>query len=256
MTSATARPRRSRRAALLLPLLAVGCASFVEIPVETPLQSKIDVGSFRRVLVAGFVTDLGEADVDLSPETVRLLQNQLRSNTKMQVLEPDHPPLNDALEKVLERMGEGEKYTKAEREQFKLEADRVLQDAVFWRKVGEEFQNPLIVTGRMGFESQNRSGFQSEERVVREPGTNRSRLVRGNRYLERKGFSLSAEFQFVDGRSGQTLHKEKFTEEVLYGEDQKVSALSSYFELMDRLLPNFLGVISPQKIRGTRVLLR
>jgi hypothetical protein len=228
----------------------------VEVPVETPLQSKIDVGSFRRVLVAGFVTDLGDADVDLSPETVRLLQNQLRSNTRMQVLEPDHPPLNDELEKVLERLGEGDKYNKQEREQFKLEADRILQDTTFWRKLGEEFQNPLIVTGRMGFESQNRSGFQSEERVMREPGTNRSRLVRGNRYLERKGFSLSAEFQFVDGRTGQTLHKEKFTEEVLYGEDQKVSALSSYFELMDRLLPNFLGVISPQRIRGTRVLLR
>jgi len=228
----------------------------VEVPVETPLQSKIDVGSFRRVLVAGFVTELGDADVDLSPETVRLLQNQLRSNTRMQVLEPDHPPLNDELEKVLERLGEGDKYNKQEREQFKLEADRILQDTTFWRKLGEEFQNPLIVTGRMGFESQNRSGFQSEEHVMREPGTNRSRLVRGNRYLERKGFSLSAEFQFVDGRTGQTLHKEKFTEEVLYGEDQKVSALSSYFELMDRLLPNFLGVISPQRIRGTRVLLR
>jgi hypothetical protein len=256
MTSATARPRRSPSAVLLALVLTTGCASFVEVPVETPLQSKIDVGSFRRVLVAGFVTDLAEADVDLAPETVRLLQNQLRSNTKMQVLEPDRPPLNDALEKVLERLGEGGKYTKEEREQFKLEADRVLQDGAFWRKVGEEFQSPLIVTGRMGFETQNRSGFQSEERVVREPGTNRSRLVRGNRYLERKGFSLSAEFQFVDGRSGQTLHKEKFTEEVLYGEEQKVSALSSYFELMDRLLPNFLGVISPQKIRGTRVLLR
>ena len=224
--------------------------------METPLQSKIDVGAFRRVLVAGFVTDLSDEDVDLAPETVRLLQNQLRSNTRMQVLEPDHPPLNDELERVLERMGEGDKYNKQEREQFKLEADRILQDTTFWRKLGEEFQNPLIVTGRMGFESQNRSGFQSEERVMREPGTNRSRLVRGNRYLERKGFSLSAEFQFVDGRTGQTLHKEKFTEEVLYGEDQKVSALSSYFELMDRLLPNFLGVISPQRIRGTRVLLR
>jgi hypothetical protein len=256
MTSATARPRRSPRALLPALVLTTGCASFVEVPVETPLQSKIDVGSFRRVLVAGFVTDLAEADVDLAPETVRLLQNQLRSNTKMQVLEPDHPPLNDALEKVLERLGEGDKYTKQEREQFKLEADRILQDGEFWRKIGEEFQNPLIVTGRMGFETQNRSGFQQEERVVRDPGSNRSRLVRGNRYLERKGFSLSAEFQFVDGRSGQTLHKEKFTEEVLYGEEQKVSALSSYFELMDRLLPNFLGVISPQKIRGTRVLLR
>ena len=256
MTSATARPRRSPRAVLLALVVTTGCASFVEVPVETPLQSKIDVGSFRRVLVAGFVTDLADSDVDLAPETVRLLQNQLRSTTKLQVLEPDRPPLNDALEKVLERLGEGGKYTKQEREQYKLEADRILQDGTFWRKVGEEFQNPLIVTGRMGFETQNRSGFQAEERVVREPGTNRSRLVRGNRYLERKGFSLSAEFQFVDGRSGQTLHKEKFTEEVLYGEEQKVSALSSYFELMDRLLPNFLGVISPQKIRGTRVLLR
>ena len=67
--------------------------------------------------------------------------------------------------------------------------------------MGEEFQNPLIVTGRVGFEEQNRSGFQSEERVVRDPGSNRPRLVRGNRYLERKGFSLSAEFYFVDGRT-------------------------------------------------------
>jgi len=194
--------------------------------------------------------------VEMDSETTRLLQNQLRSNTKLQVLEPDHPPLNDALENVLEKLGEGGKYTKEERDQYKLESDKILQDADFWRKVGEEFQQPLIVTGKLGFEAQNRSGFQAEERVVRDPGSGRQRLVRGNRYLERKGFSLSAEFQFVDGRSGQTLHKEKFTEEVLYGEDQKVSALSSYFELMDRLLPNFLGVISPQKIRGTRVLLR
>jgi hypothetical protein len=92
--------------------------------------------------------------------------------------------------------------------------------------------------------------------VVRDPITNRPVLRRNNRYLERKGFSLSADFHFVDGRTGETLHKEKFTEEVMYGDEQKISPLSSYFELMDRLLPNFLGVISPQKVRGTRVLLR
>jgi hypothetical protein len=234
----------------------MGCATVVEVPVETPVQSKIDVSRFRRVLVAGFVTDLAENDVELGSETSRLLQNQLRSNSRLQVLEPDHPPLQDALEQALEKLGEGGKYNKQEREQYKLETDRVLQDAEYWRKVGEEFQNPLIVTGRVGFEEQNRSGFQSEERVVRDPGTNRPRLVRANRYLERKGFSLSAEFYFIDGRTGQNLHKEKFTEEVLYGEEQKISPLSSYFELMDRLIPNFLGVISPQKVRGTRVLLR
>jgi hypothetical protein len=257
MTSATASPRRSLRAlALAAALAGAACATFVEVPVETPLQSKIDVSSFRRVLVAGFATDLGESDVELGAETTRLLQNQLRSSTKLQVLEPDRPPLHDALERALEKMGEGGKYNKQEREQFRLETDRILKDAEYWRQVGEEFQNPLIVTGRVGFEQQNRSGFQTDERVIRDPATGRPRLVRGNRYLERKGFSLNADFYFVDGRTGETLHKEKFTEEVLYSEEQKVSPLSSYFELMDRLLPNFLGVISPQKIRGTRVLLQ
>jgi hypothetical protein len=242
-------------AACLLAALAAGCAGVVEVPVETPLQSKLDVSKFRRILIAGFVTDLEESDVDLSAETARLLQNQLRSNTRLQVLEPDRPPLQDALERVLEKLGEQGRYNKEEKDAFKLEADKLLQDPEFWRKMGEEYQQPLVVTGKLGFENQNRSGFQPEERVVRRPD-GRPSLVRGNRYMERKGFTLSADFYFIDTKTGETLHKERFTEEVLYSEDQRVSPLSSYFELMDRLLPNFLGVITPQKIRGTRVLLR
>lgn len=243
---------------VLAPLAVVfglGCSSVLEVPVETPLQSKLDVSAFRRILIAGFVTDLEDSDVDLSAETSRLLQNQLRSNTRLQVLEPDRPPLQDALEKALEKIGEGGSYNKDEKEQYRLEADRLLQDPEFWRKMGEEYQQPLIVAGKLNFESQNRSGFQPEERVVR-TAAGQPTLVRGNRYMERKGFTLSADFLFIDSKTGELLHKERFSEEVLYSEDQRVSALSSYFELMDRLLPNFLGVITPQRIRGTRVLLR
>jgi hypothetical protein len=236
-------------------LVAASCSSVLEVPVETPLQSKLDVSNFRRILIAGFVTDLENQEVDLSAETSRLLQNQLRSNTKLQVLEPDRPPLQEALEKTLEKIGEAGSFSKDEKEQYKLESDRLLQNPEFWRKMGEEYQQPLIVTGRLNFESQNRSGFQPEERVVRTP-SGQPTLVRGNRYMERKGFTLSADFLFIDSETGETLHKERFSEEVLYSEDQRVSALSSYFELMDRLLPNFLGVITPQRIRGTRVLLR
>jgi hypothetical protein len=247
--------RPSRLSPLPFLLLLAGCGGVIEVPVETPLQSKLDVSSFRRILVAGFVTDLEPADVDLSSETSRLLQNQLRSNTRLQVLEPDRPPLQDALERVLDKLGEQGRYDKDEKEQFRLEADKLLQDPEFWRKMGEEYQQPLVVTGKLGFESQNRSGFQPEERVVRR-ADGRPSYVRGNRYMERKGYSLSADFYFIDTKTGETVHKERFTEEVLYSEDQRVSALSSYFELMDRLLPNFLGVITPQRIRGTRVLLR
>jgi hypothetical protein len=246
---------RPLRLAPLALLLLAGCGGVIEVPVETPLQSKLDVSSFRRILIAGFVTDLEPSDVDLSAETSRLLQNQLRSNTRLQVLEPDRPPLQEALEKVLDKLGEQGRYSKDEKEQFRLEADKLLQDPEFWRKMGEEYQQPLVVTGKLGFESQNRSGFQPEERVVRR-ADGRPSYVRGNRYMERKGYSLSADFYFIDTKTGETVHKERFTEEVLYSEDQRVSALSSYFELMDRLLPNFLGVITPQKIRGTRVLLR
>lgn len=244
-----------RGVALLFAVLVSGCASFVEVPVETPLKSKLDVSRFRRILIAGFVTDLQDVDVDLSAETSRLLQNQLRSNTRIQVLEPDRPPLQDALDNILARLDEEGSYVSEEKEQYALEADRLLEDPEFWRKMGEEYQQPLIVTGRLGFQGQNRSGFQPEERVVRDTAGS-PRLVRGNRYAERKGFTLSAELYFIDSKTGELIHKERFTEEVLYGERQRVSPLSSYFELMDRLLPNFLGVITPQRIRGTRVLLR
>ncbi len=246
-----------RRSALplLAALLAPACGGVIEVPVETPLQSKLDVSKFRRILIAGFVTDLEESEVDLSAETSRLLQNQLRSNTKLQILEPDRPPLQEALEKVLAKLGEQGRYNKEEKEAFRLEADKLLQDPEFWRKTGEEYQQPLVVTGKLGFESQNRSGFQPEERVVRR-ANGQPMYTRGNRYMERRGYTLNADFMFIDTRTGELLHKERFTEEVLYSEDQRVSPLSSYFELMDRLLPNFLGVITPQKIRGTRVLLR
>jgi len=241
---------------LLLAALASGCGGIIEVPVETPLQSKIDVSRFRRILIAGFVTDLETSDIDLSAETARLLQNQLRSNTRLQVLEPDRPPLQEELTRVLDKLGEQGHYRKEEKEQFRLEADKLLQDPEYWRKLGEEYQQPLVVTGKLGFESQNRSGFQPEERVVRSPSSGTPTLMRGSRYMERKGYSLSADFYFIDTKTGELLHKERFTEEVLYSEDQRISPLSSYFELMDRLLPNFLGVITPQKIRGTRVLLR
>ena len=243
------------RLAIAAALVAAGCSSMLEVPVDTPLQSKLDVSGFRRILIAGFVTDLEDSDVDLSAETSRLLQNQLRSNTQLQVLEPDRPPLQSALEVALEKIGEGGSYSSDEKVQFRLEADRLLQDPEFWRKMGEGYQQPLIVAGKLDFESQNRSGFQPDERVVRSSSGQPS-LVRSSRFMERKGYVLSADFYFIDSKTGELLHKERFSEEVLYAEDQRISPLSSYFELMDRLLPNFLGVLTPQRIRGTRVLLR
>jgi len=61
---------------------------------------------------------------------------------------------------------------------------------------------------------------------------------------------------FLDLRTGATLYSETFREEILYSPQQSTPALSSYFELMDRLVPSFLSTLSSQKIRGSRVLLK
>ena len=66
----------------------VGCTGFYEIPVEIPIQSKIDVTSFQRVLVAGFLSG-GSTTVDANSETARLLRSQLRTRQDLRVIDAD-----------------------------------------------------------------------------------------------------------------------------------------------------------------------
>src|SRR5687767_14763661 len=73
-------------------LALAGCAGFYEIPIETPIQPKMDVTSFQRVLVAGFISG-GTNDVDANLETVRLLRSQLRSKSQLRVIEAEVLPL-------------------------------------------------------------------------------------------------------------------------------------------------------------------
>jgi hypothetical protein len=131
----------------------------------------------------------------------------------------------------------------------------IFADVAFWKKLGEEYQNPLIVTGTVLFTPHQTSGFVMQEREVYDQ-FGRRRVVPVRTYMERKGFILTPKFIFIDGRTGTTLYSEGFREEVLYNAQTNTPALSSYFELMDKLIPSFLNTLSMQKIRGTRVLLK
>jgi hypothetical protein len=133
--------------------------------------------------------------------------------------------------------------------------EHIFADVEYWKKIGEEYQNPLIVTGTVMFLPHQRSGIvQREEEVYDSFG--RRRVVPVRTYMERKGYILQPKFVFIDGRTGTVMHSENFREEVLYNANQSTPALSSYFELMDRLIPSFLSTLSSQKIKGTRVLLQ
>src|SRR5947208_304509 len=73
--------------------ITIACGTdFYEIPIETPIQAKLDVSAFQRVLVAGFVAG-GTDDVDANQETVRLLRSQLRTKSSLKVIDADIMPL-------------------------------------------------------------------------------------------------------------------------------------------------------------------
>ena len=244
-------------------VVLAGCTTFYEVPIETPIQPKLDVSSFQRVLIAGFISG-GSDEVDANLETVRLLRSQLRTKSQLRVIEADVLPLQDVANSRRETGGGGQAATAdgpvALPERIKDEKDlqsyeRVFANVDYWKRIGEEFQNPLIVTGTVLFVPHQRSGFVTREQEVYDRFGRRS-VVPVRTYMERKGFILRPKFVFIDGRTGTTLYAEAYREEVLYNAQQNTPALSSYFELMDRLVPSFLSTLSSQKIKGTRVLLK
>ena len=272
--------------AALAALVGACGTDYFEIPIETPIQPKLDVSPFQRVLVIGFVAG-GTDDVDANQETVRLLRSQLRTKSSLKVIDADILPLIEVARDQSQQgpsddsngpRGEGSAPPRAtngngngagvgERIQgvslppnIKDEKDlepyeRLFANTAYWKRIGEEFQNPLIVTGTVLFTNRSTSGFVQRDQETFD-SLGRRRVMPMRTYMERKGFILRPKFVFIDGRTGATMYSESYSEEILYNAQQNTPALSSYFELMDRLAPNFLSALSSQKIRGTRVLLK
>ena len=235
--------------------LTAACASYSEIPIETPIRPTMDVSAFQRVLVAGFISG-GTEDVDGNLETTRLLRSQLRTKSGLRGIDSDALPLMEvAGEGRSSGAGAGPAPNQPKDEKEIDLYSNVFANVEYWKKIGEEYQQPLIVTGTVLFTPHQRNSIvQREEEVYDSFG--RRRVVPVRTYMERKGFVLSPKFIFIDGRTGTVMHSQSAREEILYNANQATPALSSYFELMDRVLPSFLSALSSQKVKGTRVLLQ
>jgi hypothetical protein len=316
---------RAAAIASVVMLAAAGCTNFYEIPIETPIQAKLDVTPFQRVHVVGFIAG-GLDDVDANLETVRLLRSQLRTRSNLRVIEADVLPLVEIAQEQAKEAGEpapttpppitdgagggagsesgangtagsasggsngsngqpangqnqqgqpaqpqgqpnqaGQPQPEGAQQQglaprIKDAKDlaayeRIFANVNYWKKLGEEFQQPLFVTGTIYFTTQQRSGIVTTQREVYDQLGRRVPIMQ-RVYMERRAFTLQPKFVFIDGRTGATLYTESFKEERLYAAQQNTPALSSYFEMMDTLIPSFLNTLSAQKIRGTRVLLK
>ena len=252
----TARVRTSSLVAVAL--VASACTSYYEIPIETPIRAKLDVGAFQRVLVAGFLSG-GSDDVDGNLETTRLLRSQLRTKSELRVIDVDVLPLMEVANEgrdTGEPAGANGNAAPAIDDEKDLEAyEHVFANVEYWKRIGEEHQNPLIVTGTILFTPRKSSRVVQQDAEVFD-NLGRRRVIPTRRFVEQQGFALNGRFIFIDGRTGSQLTSQTFGETVMYSTQQTTPALSSYFELMDRLIPNFLSTLSSTKVKGTRILLK
>src|SRR5204863_1803506 len=115
-----------------------------------------------------------------------------------------------------------------------------------WKEIGEEYQHPLIIAGTVLFVEQSSSAVVNRQ-VERLDAFGRRRVDQESAFTDRRAFVLRPKFIFIDGRTGATLDIEQSRETIMYNSQQNMPALSSYFELMDRVVPSFLATLSSQK---------
>jgi len=209
-----------------LSALMAGCRPYYVIDMATPIRPKLDVSRFDRVLVAGFVVNGGDP-IDTDAEMRQLLRSQLRNKAMLTVSDGAAAPV-DQLQ---------------------------VQDAAHWRRVGEEHPRALIVTGSVSFAGQVETQVvKTDQRRSRAAATPQRPMAVAT--VDQQHYTLQAVFVFIDGDTGATLHVRPFRLETRYDAFQSVPPLSAFFDLMDRLLPNFLNIVSEQTFHGTRTLLK
>ena len=222
--------------------------NFYEIPIETPIQPKMDVSPFPRVLVAGFIAG-GTDDVDANLETVRLLRSQLRIEVDpprdrsrrpaaddMAGAEqgrapargsngssggPTAPPRRRSSRRPAQPVADAgiERSAQAARAKIRNEKDLsqyqgIFANTAFWKKLGEEYQNPLIVTGTVLFTPHEEVRVRDARKEVYDQFGRRRVVPVRTSWSARDSSCARSSSSSTAGRA--PLYSETFNEEVLY----------------------------------------
>jgi len=243
---------------LIVAFATSGCLTYYDVPVEVPVQAKIDVSKFQRVLVAGFLSG-GVRAIDPNTETARLLRSQLRNKQDLCVIDTDVLSLVDEVDR--QQGTSAPRGTASAEPRIQNDADlkgyeQIFSNEDFWKEVAADYDGPLVVTGSILFTEVSKSGMVTKPQPFVDPQSGQESYRNVMEYADMKGYALTPKFVFIDGRTGKELYSETYREEALYAAGQNTPALSSYFEMMDKILPSFLNTLSSQKIKGSRTLLK
>ena len=212
------------RLLLCAVLVAGGCAwperasaGVVRVTISAPMPARIDMSGIHKILVTRLLVDQELPGVDLNKETVGLMRRGMRKKTRLDVLDVEPPPLPEQpLRELLANSG-------------------------FWRRLAETHGADMVISGKVSFESQDRSGFVTQDEISPVTG----QRVRRTRFVDREGFTLGLTLFFLDGATGRLLYEDQFTgENTLTGHG--TDRLSVLYTLFEQFEDDILGIVVPR----------
>ncbi len=224
--------RRRRIASGFAILLAIAAAPSISakdvsrVTLRVPIPPRIAMEGVRTVLVTRFLVDRDTETIDLNRELVSLLRRQLRKRSNLEVLDVDPPALPEQpLELLLANTG-------------------------FWRKMGATYGADLIITGKVGYEVSDRSGFIQRDEISPLTG----QRVRRTRFVDREGILLNLNLFFIRGTTGRLDYEDHFTaEDTIIGRGN--DPLTTLFVMFEQFEDDILGIVVPSAKTVQRYLL-
>jgi hypothetical protein len=228
---------KPRRLPILLSfLLALGAAlpaqAQVEVRLKIPQRAKLDLRGKETVTVVPFLvvaeegeTPGAERDVDVEAEFTRYLEKILRRETDLRLVEagPVGYPTYDL--------------------------DPLLENAGFWRDLGERVQADLLVFGNLDFDIRENTGYRTEEFVSPIDGRTYYRQV----LVEETGYRYDILMLVIDGGTGRVLYRDNFVDFRSF-QTGDVDPIAGMFENLYSLEDRILSVFSQQEVEARRLL--
>ena len=197
------------------------------VTIGLPMPPRLKLAGDESILVVSFLDD-DTRFLDINREMVRFLRGAFRSRTAHEVLEINPPPAIP--EQTVEDL---------------------LANSEFWKHLYREYGADLIVSGVLGFDREDFSGYQDVDVVSPRTG----QKVRRTQFVEQEKFSYHMEIFFIDGPTGKPLHRDKLQRSALVRGAMN-DPVTTFFELSDTMAGDVLAIITTRVRADSRIVFK
>lgn len=217
--------KKSRVALLLALLLFTSCVSesHLNIRIEAPGKSVLDLDRFSEIFVTDFLIKSQAKGLDLNTEIIDYFSSELGTHFK------------------------GKISTK----KITMEKEEVFKNEDFWKNLSADKENTLLLTGSIQYKEEVRKAVLGKRKKDSEDPFQPERTL-----TERRFYLLNLDLYLIDGKTGKALYKKSFKESRNY-KNPKQTAYFAFFDLIKAVKEKlFRDILGERKIQQRYLIIR